>query len=86
VESATDDRIVLRRKSAGASGILAIGIIYAIYQFITENWVYIVTIAGIVIVCTIRVVQKPQFLNNFRLKNSKMQSILQDLFDNQPGY
>jgi hypothetical protein len=33
-----------------------------------------------------RVVQKPQFLNNFRLKNSKMQSILQDLFDNQPGY
>ncbi|MDR0722655.1 MAG: methyl-accepting chemotaxis protein [Treponema sp.] len=33
-----------------------------------------------------RVVQKPQFLNNFRLKNSKMRSILQDLFDNQPGY
>jgi hypothetical protein len=35
---------------------------------------------------TNRVVQKPQFLNNFRLKNSKMQHILQDLFDNQPGY
>jgi transposase-like protein len=33
-----------------------------------------------------RVVQKPQFLNNFRLKNSKMRGILQDLFDNQPGY
>jgi hypothetical protein len=33
-----------------------------------------------------RVVQRPQFLNNFRLKNSKMRSILQDLFDNQPGY
>jgi hypothetical protein len=39
-----------------------------------------------------RVVQKPQFRNNFRLKNSKMRSILQDLqanrrlADTQPGY
>jgi hypothetical protein len=33
-----------------------------------------------------RVVQKLQFLNNNHLKNGKMRSILQDLFNNQPGY
>jgi hypothetical protein len=53
VESSSDDRIVLRRSTAGGGALLGLVIIGAIVNFIVENWVYIVTILGITIICIV---------------------------------
>ncbi|MDR2447087.1 MAG: SH3 domain-containing protein [Treponema sp.] len=53
VESRGDDRIVLRKRASGGGGVLALVILGAIVQFITENWVYIVIVLGVAIVCVI---------------------------------
>jgi hypothetical protein len=53
IESATNDRVVFRRKTVGGGAILFLVILYAIYNFIVENWVYIVIVLGIAVVCVI---------------------------------
>jgi hypothetical protein len=52
-ESIENDRIVLRRSNSGGGAFVIIGILYMIGRFIAENWIYIVAVLGIVIVCVL---------------------------------